>query len=111
MFFFWKDLFNSAFEGFKYQGDFGAFKAEKNILFQASSYQIWQLRNGYFIWVLEYEFCLFFSGDSMVKWSGIRLEGLVAVVIVLFLWTRNFHTAFYFPTQAYRCVRKTYCQE
>ena len=41
MFFFWKDLFNSAFEGFKYQGDFGAFKAEKNILFQASSYQIY----------------------------------------------------------------------
>ncbi|XP_074627638.1 chloride channel protein C-like [Acropora palmata] len=30
------DLFNSAFEGFKYQGDFGAFKAEKNILFQIS---------------------------------------------------------------------------
>ncbi|XP_020629537.1 chloride channel protein C-like [Orbicella faveolata] len=30
------DLFNSAFEGFKYQGDFGMFKAEKNILFQIS---------------------------------------------------------------------------
>ncbi|XP_022809140.1 chloride channel protein A-like [Stylophora pistillata] len=30
------DLFNSAFEGFKYQGDFGLFKAEKNILFQIS---------------------------------------------------------------------------
>ena len=31
-----QDLFNSAFEGFKYQGDFGLFKAEKNILFQVS---------------------------------------------------------------------------
>ncbi|XP_073241792.1 chloride channel protein C-like [Porites lutea] len=30
------DLFNSAFDGFKYQGDFGLFKAEKNILFQIS---------------------------------------------------------------------------
>jgi len=30
------DLFNSAFEGFRYQGDFGLFKAEKNILFQIS---------------------------------------------------------------------------
>ena len=29
-------MFNSAFDGFKYQGDFGLFKAEKNILFQAS---------------------------------------------------------------------------
>ena len=25
-----QDLFNSAFEGFKYQGEFGMFKAEKN---------------------------------------------------------------------------------
>ena len=33
-----QDLFNSAFEGFKYQGDFGMFKAEKNILFQVSVY-------------------------------------------------------------------------
>jgi len=32
-------LFNSAFEGFRYQGDFGLFKAEKNILFQASVLQ------------------------------------------------------------------------
>ena len=28
------DLFNSAFKGFSYQGDFGLFKAETNIIFQ-----------------------------------------------------------------------------
>ena len=33
-----QDLFNSAFEGFKYQGEFGMFKAEKNILFQVSAW-------------------------------------------------------------------------
>ena len=31
------DLFNSAFTGFKYQGQFGLFQADKYILFQVSS--------------------------------------------------------------------------
>ena len=31
------DLFNSAFTGFKYQGQFGMFKADKYIMFQVST--------------------------------------------------------------------------
>ena len=34
------DLFNSAFEGFKYMGDFGSFKTEKYILFQVGKFHI-----------------------------------------------------------------------
>lgn len=49
-------------------------------------------------WVLEYE-VFFFRRDSVVKWSGIRLEGLGPNVILLFLWTRNFLAAFAFPTE------------
>jgi hypothetical protein len=36
--FLFQDIFNSAFEGFKYQGEFGLFKTIKYILFQVSEY-------------------------------------------------------------------------
>ncbi len=35
------DLFNSAFTGFEYQGQFGLFKADKYILFQVIVNKIW----------------------------------------------------------------------